>query len=129
MDLPRNPDGYRQVWPFRRSWVAIAILVVMDIVFLIPAVLTFRDVVGEWGSFDSLFDLVVIYDVPKMRNLRIEQPQKKSGTSWRGKHFVFDYGANSVSFGSDINPGDLPEIKTGIQMVSGTAIRSGEAWL
>jgi len=42
---------------FRRSWVAIAILAVMDIVFLIPAVLTFQQAIAEWGQFDSLFGL------------------------------------------------------------------------
>ena len=179
MDLPDDQDGYRRTWPFRRSWVAIAILALMDIAFLIPAILTFREVVGEWGSFDSLFDLVgalfmsawllgwvmaplimtaillvmlfgrealkvrsgtvelflgfpfvglmVIYDVSKMRNLRIEQPLKKSGKSWRGTHFAFDYGANTVSFGSDINSDELTEIENSIQTESGSAIRSGEA--
>jgi hypothetical protein len=179
MDFPDDQDGYRRVWPFRRSWVAIAILAVMDVIFLIPAIITFRQVIGEWSSFDSLFDLVgalflsawllgwsmaplimtgilllmlfgrealkvrsgtvelflgfpfvglmVIYDVSTMRNLRIEQPRKKSGRSWRGKHFVFDYGANTVSFGSEINSDELTEIANSIQMESGTAIRSGEA--
>jgi hypothetical protein len=179
MDLPDDQGGYHRVWPFRRSWVAITILAVMDIAFLVPAILTFREVIGEWGSFDSLFGLVtalfmsawllgwlmaplimtaillvmlfgrealkvhpgtvelflgfpylglmVTYDVTKMRNLRVEQPLKKSGTSWRGKHFVFDYGANTVSFGSDVNSDELAQIENSIQMVSGTAIRSGEA--
>ena len=179
VDSRDGQDGHRRVWPFRRSWVAIAILAVMDVIFLIPAILTFREVIGEWGSFDSLFDLVgalfmsawllgwvmaplimtgillvmlfgrevlkarsgvvelflgfpylgltAIYDVSKMRNLRIEQPQKKSGTSWRGKHFVFDYGANTVSFGSAINSDELAEISHGIQIESGVEIRRGEA--
>jgi len=179
VDLSAKQGGYRRVWPFRRSWVAIAILAVMDIIFLTPAILTFREVIGEWGSFDSLFDLVgalfmsawllgwvmaplimtaillvmlfgrealkvspgmvelflgfpylglaVIYDVSKMRNLRIEQPLKKSGKSWRGMHFAFDYGANTVAFGSDVNGDELTEIENSIQVVSGTAIRSGEA--
>jgi hypothetical protein len=179
MDLPDDQGGYHRVWPFRRSWVAITILAVMDIAFLVPAILTFREVIGEWGSFDSLFGLVtalfmsawllgwlmaplimtaillvmlfgrealkvrpgtvelflgfpylglmVTYDVTKMRNLRVEQPLKKSGTSWRGKHFVFDYGANTVSFGSDINSNELAEIENSIQAGSGVAIRSGEA--
>jgi len=135
--------------------------------------------IGEWGSFDSLFDLVgalfmsawllgwvmaplimtaillvmlfgrealkvrpgtvelflgfpylgltVIYDVSKMRNLRVEQPLKKSGKSWRETHFAFDYGANTVAFGSDINGDELTEIENSIQVVSRTAIRSGEA--
>ena len=30
----------------------------MDTAFLIPAVLTFKQALGEWGSLDSLFDLV-----------------------------------------------------------------------
>ena len=179
MDFPDDQDRFRRVWPFRRSWVAIAILAVMDIIFLIPAILTFREVIGEWGSFDSLFDLVgalfmsawllgwmmaplimtaillvmlfgrevlkvspgkvelflgfpylgltVIYDVSKIRNLRVEQPIKKSGKSWRGMHFAFDYGANTVAFGSDVNGDELTEIENSIQVVSGTAIRSGEA--
>ena len=179
VDSRDGQDGHRRVWPFRRSWVAIAILAVMDVIFLIPAILTFREVIGEWGSFDSLFDLVgalfmsawllgwvmaplimtgillvmlfgrevlkarsgvvelflgfpylgltAIYDLSKMRNLRIEQPQKKSGTSWRGKHFVFDYGANTVSFGSAINSDELAEISHGIQIESGVEIRRGEA--
>ena len=58
VDLRDGQDGYRRVWPFRRSWVAIAILTVMDIIFLIPAIITLKQVIGEWGKFDSLFDLV-----------------------------------------------------------------------
>ena len=179
MDFPDDQDRFRRVWPFRRSWVAITILAVMDIIFLTPAILTFREVIGEWGSFDSLFDLMgalfmsawllgwvmaplimtaillvmlfgrealkvspgkvelflgfpylgltVIYDVSKMRNLRVEQPKKKSGKSWRGMHFAFDYGANTVAFGSDVNGDELTEIENSIQVVSGTAVRSGEA--
>ena len=57
LDLPLSEDGYRKVWQFRRSRVAIAILVVMDVIFMIPAIATFRQV-QNWGSFDSLFDLV-----------------------------------------------------------------------
>ena len=179
LDFPDGQDGYCRTWRFRRSWVAIAVLAVMDVIFLIPAILTFREVIGEWGSFDSLFDLVgalfmsawllgwvmaplimtgiilvmlfgrevlkvrssaielflgfpfagltVIYDVSKMRNLRIEQPQKKSGKSWRGKHFVFDFGANTVSFGSAVNSDELAEIRHGIQTGSGVEIRRGAA--
>jgi hypothetical protein len=178
--VPRDgQDGYRRVWPFRRSWIAIAILSVMDIIFLIPAVSTLRQAISEWSKFDSLFDLVgalfisawllgwsmgplimtgilvvmlfgrealnvrpgtvelflglpfvgivISYDVSKMRNLRTEHPTKKSGKSWRGTHFVFDYGANSVAFGSDINRDELAEIRSSIHMASGTAIRHGEA--
>jgi hypothetical protein len=62
-----------------------------------------------------------------MRNLRIERPLKKSGTSWRGTHFAFDYGANSVAFGSDINTDEITEIRNKIHMVSGKAVRRGDA--
>ena len=67
------------------------------------------------------------YDVSKMRNLRVERPVKKSGKSWRGPHFVFDYGANSVEFGSDASENELAEVDNAIQMGSGTAVRRGDA--
>ncbi len=125
--------GDQSVWRFRRSWVAISILAVMDIIFLIPAVATYMQLSGGWSGFDSLFNLVgtvflgawllgwstapvimtailvlmlfgretlrirtgtvelsmgiplihltAIYDVSKMRNLRLEAPVKKSGSS------------------------------------------------
>jgi hypothetical protein len=170
---------YCRVWPFRRSWLAIAILTVMDIIFMIPLFTTIGQVSGQWGQFDSLFDLVgalflsawmlgwsmgplimtgilvlmlfgrevlkvrpgavkivlglpfmslvATYDVSKMRNLRLQQPPKKSGTSWRGTHFAFDYGANSVAFGSDVNGEELAEIRSSIHRVSGIAVRRGDA--
>ena len=58
LDLPGDAGEFRKVLPFRRSWVAIAILAVMDIAFSIPAVITFQQAISEWGRFDSLFDLV-----------------------------------------------------------------------
>ena len=177
--MPDDRDGYQRVWQFRRSWIAIIALAIMDIIFLIPAITTFNQVNIEWGSLDSLFDLVGVlflsawllgwstapllmtgilllmlfgrevlrvrpgmieialglpfinfiatYDVSKMRNLRLEHPPKKSGKSWRGTHFVFDYGANSVAFGSDVDAADLTGIRNSIHMVSGKPIRRGEA--
>ena len=142
LDLAAEGEGFRKVLPFRRSWIAIAVLAAMDAAFIIPAIITFRQAMAEWGRFDSLFDLVAAiflsawllgwiiaplimttilillifgrevvkaspgyvdiflgipffgvtarYDVSKMRNLRFEQPPKKSGKSWRGPHLVFD---------------------------------------
>ena len=58
MELPGGQDDSRLVLPFRRSWVAIGILVVMDLIFLFPAVTTFQQAIVEWSQFDSLFDLV-----------------------------------------------------------------------
>lgn len=133
-----DEDSFRRVFPFRRSWIAIAVLVVMDIIFTIPAVTTLNQAMTEWGQLDSLFDLVIAvflsawllgwmiapllmtsililmlfgrevlkagpgfvnlfigvpfvgftvrYDVAKMRNMRFEQPLKKSGKAWRGPH-------------------------------------------
>lgn len=49
---------YRWVSPFRRSWIAIAVVAAMDAVFLVPAITTFRRAAEEWGHFESLFDLV-----------------------------------------------------------------------
>ena len=178
IDLPGGEEGYQKTWPFRRSWVAIAVLLVMDIIFLIPAITTFKQV-QNWGSFDSLFDLVgavflgawllgwslaplimtailvlmlfgrevlrihagtveialglpfvnliAVYDVRKMRNLRLEHPPKKSGSSWRGTHLLFDYGANQGSFGSDVSAEELTEIRNSIHMLSGIPVRRGDA--
>ena len=72
-------------------------------------------------------NLTAVYDVTMMRNLRIETPVKKSGSSWRGPHFIFDYGANQGSFGSDVEDEELTEVKNGIHMASGKFIRRGEA--
>jgi len=179
MDIPDGQDGFRRVWRFRRSWIAIAVLVVLDVIFLVPAILTFGQASTEWGQLNSLFDLVAalflsawllgwstapllmtgilvlmffgrevltvrpgtvelsiglpfaglvaIYDVSKMRNLRLDNPPNKSGSSWRGKHAVFDYGANAVAFGSDINGEELAELRNAIHLGSGIAVRRGEA--
>ncbi len=178
-DQPVERGGFRKVLPFRRSWLAIAILAIFDIVFLIPAVLTFQEAAGAWSGFNNLFDLVAAlfltawlmgwsiaplsmtaillvmlfgrevvtahrgrvdlfiglpflgltakYEASRMRNLRLEHPPKKSGTSWRGPHMAFDYGANKVGFGSDIGSVDADEIRSRIETASGTRIRSGEA--
>lgn len=170
---------FRRVLPFRRSWVAVGVLGAFDLVFLIPAVTTFRQAAQEWTGFDSLFDLVVAvflsawlmgwliapllmtlvlalllfgrevisarpgavrlfiglpwlglaadYDPAKMRNLRHVQPAPKSGKSWRGPHLAFDYGANAVEFGSQLDAAECAEMKRNIEAASGTSIRDGEA--
>ena len=41
MDLPGQDDVFRRVLPFKRSWLAIGILVAMNTAFIIPAVLMF----------------------------------------------------------------------------------------
>jgi hypothetical protein len=71
------------------------------------------------------------YDVARMRNLRSEQPKnesgKKSPKAWRGSHLAFDYGANTVGFGSDISSGEAGELRSQIEMAAGRTIRSGAA--
>jgi len=57
-DAPGKDDAFRRVLPFRRSWMAITLVAAMDAAFIIPAVLTFRQAMAEWGTYDSLFDLV-----------------------------------------------------------------------
>ena len=51
-------EGFRRDLPFKRSWVAIAIVAAMDAAFLFPAIYTFRQAWSEWMAYDSLFDLV-----------------------------------------------------------------------
>jgi len=38
--------------------MAIAVVAAIDPAFIFPAVFTFSQALSEWGSFDSLFDLV-----------------------------------------------------------------------
>lgn len=179
IDRPGGQETFRRVLPFRRSWVAIMVLAVMDAAFLIPAILTFNQAAGEWGSFNSLFDLVAAaflsawllgwiiaplimttilllllfgrevikarpgkveiflgipvfgviarYDPKKMRNLRFEQAPKKSGRSWRGSYLAFDYGSNTIAFGSDIEAVELARMKQDLEVATRVKIRRGEA--
>ncbi|MEJ2401087.1 MAG: DUF6498-containing protein [Xanthomonadales bacterium] len=176
---PGNDGDFVRVFPFRRPWPAIVVLAVMVAVFAVPAVTTGRQVAGELGGVDSLFDLVGIafmgfwligwsvgllmmgailglllfgrevlragpngleiviglpmlglgttFDVGRMRNLRVVEPQPKSGKSWRGRHFEFDYGANAFAFGSAVDPMAQGAIASGIEMASGKSIREGDA--
>lgn len=56
--VPRRDGGFRKTLPFKRSWIGIVVLAAMDAAFLFPAVTTFNQAMHEWGSLDSLFDLV-----------------------------------------------------------------------
>ncbi|MGD9264540.1 MAG: DUF6498-containing protein [Lysobacterales bacterium] len=67
------------------------------------------------------------YAVSAMRNLRFEQPLKKSPKSWRGNHLVFDYGANAVALGSNLDQSDQAETEAAIRAASGRSVRKGEA--
>jgi hypothetical protein len=179
LDRPATGVEMRRVLPFRRSWIAIGVLAGFDVVFLVPAVLTFRQAAGEWSRFDSLFDLVgavflsswllgwsigpllmtavllmmlfgrevltardgavelfiglpligfgAVYDVTKMRNLRFERPPPKSGHSWRGGHMIFDYGANAVRFGSNLDGAAAIEMTHAIEAACGKVVRRGDA--
>jgi len=71
--------------------------------------------------------LKAVYDVSKMRNLRFERPLKKSGSAWRGTHILFDYGVNTVAFGSSISGDEVIEIRNQLQIAAGVKIRRGDA--
>jgi hypothetical protein len=54
----RDADAaWRREFPFKRPWPVIAILAVLDVVFLFPAIATARQI-GGFGGMESLFDLV-----------------------------------------------------------------------
>lgn len=52
-------DTYREVLPFRRSWVWIGIITAILTVFTIPAVFAFEMASSSWTKLDSLMDLVM----------------------------------------------------------------------
>jgi hypothetical protein len=69
--------------------------------------------------------LMVAYDVTKMRNLRVEIPEKNSGKSWRGPHMAFDYEGRTESFGSDIDAMEASELSSRLVLATGSTIRRG----
>ncbi len=84
---------------------------------------------GEFEVFVGLpfVGLAVCYEAARMRNLRLERPPAKSGKSWRGPHAVFDYGANTGEFGSDLGEMDVAAIRGRIEMATGVSVRRGDA--
>ncbi len=176
---PGKEERYSEVFPFRRSWPAIIIILVLDVVFLFPAISTFRQAMELWQQPGDLFNLVAAlfisfwllgwsiapilltallaallfgresvhagpgyfevclglpgfgiamqYEPTRMRNLRLEHPEKKSGKSWRGPYLVFDYGANSGEFGSDMGDQSLAPIRDCIERATGITLREGDA--
>jgi len=58
LDLPADGSHYRRVLKFRRSWIAIVVLLGFDLVFLVPAITTFQQAAEQWAGFNDLFDLV-----------------------------------------------------------------------
>jgi len=73
-----------------------------------------------------LLGLGAAYEVSKMRNLRFERPPPKSGRSWRAGHLAFDYGANTVRFGSSLDGNSALALSHRIESAAG-AVRRGEA--
>lgn len=178
-DRSDGQERYRKVFSFRKSWVAIAVVLVFDLVFLIPTYTTLLEALELWRAPDDLFNLVAAlfitfwlmgwsmapllitsvlavmlfgrevvrvrpgvlevflglpffgvtaqYDMSRMRNLRIEYPDKKSGRSWRGSHVAFDYGANTAAFGSEVQESQVDPLRASLEMAAGTTIRNGEA--
>ena len=151
----------------------------LDLVFLIPLIVTFGTISVSWGEFDSLLDLIMtlflgawmigwstapiimtlilllmlfgrevirarpgevelfagvagigmtmFYDVRRMRNLRLEHSAEKGGNSWRKAYVAFDYGANPIAFGSDIDAAVFRDVESGIEAASASLIGTGEA--
>ena len=58
LDIASSDDRMRRVMPFRRSWIVLGILLVIDIAVMVPAILTFQEAAKNWGSVASLFELV-----------------------------------------------------------------------
>ena len=168
---PGRDGDLVRVFPFRRSWPAIAVLAALAAIFAVPAVTTGRQVAGQLVGVESLFDLVGVaflgfwllgwsvgllimaailglllfgrevllagprgveivigvpllglgatFDIDRMRNLRAVEPEPKSGKSWRGRHFEFDYGSNAFAFGSAVEPMERGAIANAIQITRG----------
>lgn len=174
-----KPHLYSETFTVRRHWGAIGALAVFNIIFAIPAVLTFQEASDLWQQRDGLFSVITAlfltfwlvgwslglltmtailmvllfgreqisashgeltvelglpfigllmrYDAASIRNLRIQVPEKNSGTSWRGSHAVFDYGDDTFEFGIDLAEEGLQKIAERIETATGIRLRRGEA--
>jgi hypothetical protein len=111
------------------GWATAPIILTIILLLLLAGreVIRARPGVVELFTGVPLIGLVTTYDVTKMRNLRLEEAQKKGGNSWRGTHMVFDYGANPVSFGSAVSSETQSAIESGIASSSGSVIGKGPA--
>jgi hypothetical protein len=111
------------------GWATAPIILTTILLLLVfgKEVIRARPGVVELFTGIPLIGLITTYDVTKMRNLRLEEAQKKGGNSWRGTHMVFDYGANPVSFGSAVSSEMQSEIESGIASSSGSLIGKGPA--
>jgi hypothetical protein len=66
------------------------------------------------------------YDAARIRNLRLETPDKTEGTAWRGPHLAFDYGRGKpVSFGSAIGAARAAELTRLIEGAGGGPVPRG----
>ena len=50
------------------------------------------------------------YPAAGIRNFRAVEADKESGTSWRGPHLAFDYGSETIDFGSHIDVSRATEL-------------------
>jgi hypothetical protein len=50
---------YRETFTLPRHWGAIFVVALLDLIFLVPALLTFREASDLWQQADSLFNLVI----------------------------------------------------------------------
>ena len=110
---------------FQTGWLLAWMTAPILLTALLAIMLFGREAINVSGGIIEQFfglpgiGIFVKYDVSRMRNLRLEHPEKKSGTSWRGAHLGFDYGANPGAFGSNLTEQDVAEITQAIQSASG----------
>jgi hypothetical protein len=118
---------FLSAWMLGWATAPIILTTILLLVLVGREVIRARPGVVELFTGVPLIGLITTYDVTKMRNLRPEEAQKKGGNSWRGTHMVFDYGANPVSFGSDVSSEIQSDIESGLAAASGSLIGKGPA--
>jgi len=118
---------------FLSAWLLGWVTAPLIMATILTLMLFGREVIKADPGFVEIFlglpfvGVTARYDVSRMRNLRFEQPPKKSSKSWRGSHLMFDYGATTVAVGADISGDAVAGLRHQLQMASGTKIRRGDA--
>jgi hypothetical protein len=117
---------------FITAWLTGWSIAPIGLILLALLMIVGREVVrvrpGQFELFIGLplLGLAATYEIRHMRNLRVELPVPRSGRSWRGAHFAFDYGANSVAFGSDVEQDGRSALHGAIQSFGHSALRDGD---
>jgi len=110
------------------GWMIAPVLLSVSLLLLLfgREVVAARPGIVELGIGLPGLVLSVPYQASQIRNLRFVQPSAQAGTAWRGDHFVFDYTAHPIEFGSQVRRTDLLAVQAALESACGVRFASAQ---